>query len=451
MADTSLMELAVPLASNALTFFVGSGFSKYLTDGAAPNWLELLEALTERIDSNRTLGLRAKLFNTNSEDKVVSGKMELSITAQMLEFEYERKGYKIRDTIQLILEETVTLETINSKKLSKLQKFFQKHENINLVTTNYDTLLSTYVLQGKAKTIIDGSVIPKVNNGYNVFHIHGCVTKPESLVFTISDYFEFQHKDNYLSRKLFTLLQDTTVAVIGYSVNDFNLNNIFNEAQHSKAVSLRNSDIFLISKEPVDPLFTNYYRYTYGMKVLSPHSFDDFFVTLESSYAQAKPLVEQIEKLEDVLNGKLVFTDTYLKLSSSFRDILLQASHLGITLNDPRMVKLIIALIKKKHAFTREDGAWEQYEQLADWLIELAEHTRISGTPIEADYLEEVQYSMRMMRKQQTLGYSWAAYTLWLSRFSEVLLENQQLIRKFVQDNFQKSDDAYSVIAGRNP
>jgi hypothetical protein len=293
-----------------------------------------------------------------------------------------------------------------------------------------------------------GSVIPKVSVGYNVFHIHGCVSKPESLIFTISDYFRFQHKDTYLSRKLFTLLQETTVAVIGYSVNDFNLNSIFNEAQHSKTVSLRNSDIFLIGKDAIDPLFSNYYRFTYGMKVLSPYSFDDFFDILESSYARAKPLVEEIGSLEEVLDEKLVFKDDYIKLSSSFRNIILQASHLGITLNDPRMVNLIKTLLQKKHDFSREKGAWGQYEELADWLIELAECIVIRGTPIEGEYLEKMKYSMTMMSKKQRWGYSWASYTLWLSRFPGILLENQNLIREYVQGNFKKTDDAYSIIDG---
>src|SRR2546430_2207020 len=99
----NLLELAVPLASNALTLFVGSGFSKHLTDGSAPNWLELLVELTERID----VKLRDTFFNTNTHGEVVSGKMELSIMAQMLEFEYQRKGSEIRNTVVEILEERI--------------------------------------------------------------------------------------------------------------------------------------------------------------------------------------------------------------------------------------------------------------------------------------------------------------------------------------------------------
>ena len=46
----NFLEIAVPLVSESLTIFVGSGFSKYLTDNKAPSWTELLEELAKEIN-----------------------------------------------------------------------------------------------------------------------------------------------------------------------------------------------------------------------------------------------------------------------------------------------------------------------------------------------------------------------------------------------------------------
>ena len=58
------LEIAVPLQTKAVTFFFGTGLSKFLTDGVAPSWLELIEDLTKNIDGSRRT-LRNNLFKGN--------------------------------------------------------------------------------------------------------------------------------------------------------------------------------------------------------------------------------------------------------------------------------------------------------------------------------------------------------------------------------------------------
>src|SRR5438128_577814 len=132
------LELAVPLVSKSLTFFFGTGFSKYLTDDHAPSWLELMIDLAARIDDKKE-SLSAKLFNTGPGGGK-STKYDLYVSAQILELEYKKRKADIRGAVVDVLNERINSDTINGHKVEELAAFFTEHQDVNLITTNYDTL-----------------------------------------------------------------------------------------------------------------------------------------------------------------------------------------------------------------------------------------------------------------------------------------------------------------------
>ena len=375
------LGISVSLASKAVTFFIGTGFSKYITDGKAPNWIELIIELTFRIDTKYKT-LQNKLLNKD-ETGVLSPKYELSICAQILELEYKKNGYDIRLTVAQIIKDSINDTTINTNKIQLMKDFFNKYPDINIITTYFDTLFSEYILKGRSKVFIDGFPIPKSNVGQNIYHIHGCIVKPSSIVLTISDYFKYQHKATYLSRKFYTLLQETTVVIMGYSLGDFNLNRIFNEAQINKAISLRRSDIYLVDRDPVDEIFEKYYSFSYGIQVIDFTEIDELLSKIENKIEDAKKLLSETENLLNVLNGAHTYPDDFIKLGTSFSNILLQASTLNIDPMDKRLIKVLIDILKKKESFTQKPGAWSQYAQFAEWLIDLGSLIDIDGCNIE--------------------------------------------------------------------
>ncbi len=93
------LEIAVSLELKAVTLFIGNGFSKYLTDGHAPSWIQLLESLTKEIDNGRTL--HNKLFDTDESGNAIRSKLEPYICAQVLELEYRREGKNNNCQVQL--------------------------------------------------------------------------------------------------------------------------------------------------------------------------------------------------------------------------------------------------------------------------------------------------------------------------------------------------------------
>jgi hypothetical protein len=431
-------EISVSLVNKASTLFLGTGFSKHLTDGIAPNWLELLVECTRRIDKKDQL--INQLFNSDSSGEIISSKFDLIITAQILELEFLKKKEDLKEAVCEIIRSKVNDKTINSKKLKLLRDFFLKHPYINVITTNFDTLISDYIIPENSKVFIEDSSIPKISAGVNIYHIHGSVSKPSSLVLTLNDYFQFLTKQNYFSRKFFTLLQETSVIVMGYSLGDFNLNSILNEVRRTKKDSFVSSDIYYISRMEVDDIFKRFYSYTYGIHVIENYEIDDFVEVLEQNYNNAKDIIDNIVNLKNVLYKGHTYTDEYLKLSLAFKRILIQASSLGIDTNNKKFLDILITILKKKKELTRESGAWAQYAHLAEWLVTLGSLIDLNKSKIKKDFLELTLYSLENCSKKLYFGYSWEAYNMWNIHWQDLKLENQILIKDLIVDKFSSHD-----------
>ena len=85
-------EIAYALAGKSLCLFLGTGFSKQITDGKAPSWLELLQ------DCCDELGDPDPLKNELPPD----GKNELPLEecAQIIELELNKEGKDLREIIR---------------------------------------------------------------------------------------------------------------------------------------------------------------------------------------------------------------------------------------------------------------------------------------------------------------------------------------------------------------
>lgn len=432
------LDIATSLCTNSLTFFVGTGFSKYMTNGLAPNWLELLVECTKAIDKDDKL--LNQLFNSDTTGLIKEAKFDLTVCAQILEVEYLKKRSNIKEKVSVIIREKINEHTIDKDKLIHIQTFFSKHPNVNIVTTNFDTLFSEFVIPLTSRVIIEGSTIPRINSGQNIYHIHGYINKPSSLVLTISDYYNFQNNNNYFSRKFFTLLQETTVAIVGYSLGDFNLNSILNEVKSTKRESFRKTDLYYVTKDAVSELMEKFYSMTYAIRVIEGTQINRFLDSIESEYDKAKDLIDSVGDLKEVISGTKEYTDDFLKLRISLPTILVQAASIGIESNDKRFIKTLLNLLKKKKDFTSETGAWLQYEHLADWLIEIASIVTIQETDFEEEFCEIAEYSFRKSSRRLYFGYSWFAWKEWNTRWQEMKLENQLMLQELIETNHWDKD-----------
>ncbi|AEG50720.1 hypothetical protein Sphch_3104 [Sphingobium chlorophenolicum L-1] len=97
-----------------------------------------------------------------------------------------------------------------------------------IITTNYDLFLET-VFDGYAP--VTGQTILKYNtNSFGeIFHIHGDISDPSSIVLTKSDYDEWTERKKYVSAKLLTYFAEHPVFIFGYGLGDDNVKAIMRD------------------------------------------------------------------------------------------------------------------------------------------------------------------------------------------------------------------------------
>lgn len=100
-----------------------------------------------------------------------------------------------------------------------------------IITTNYDTLLEDFIFKGRCDVqvgqewFLSGGENTEENRS-NLYKIHGCITKPDTIIITKEDYDGFFNKSKYLYSKILTMFWEYPVIFIGYSISDRNIKDI---------------------------------------------------------------------------------------------------------------------------------------------------------------------------------------------------------------------------------
>ncbi len=424
-----LLEIAAALVGGSSTFFLGTGFSKFLTNGKAPSWLNLLADCAKMLREDIT----EELFEYK-RGRVTGCKYDLTICAQILEDQFRLAKKDIRRTVSRFIKRYTSPRYLDSDKVKKVRDFFAQFPRLNIITTNYDDIVSSHLVP-ESRVYVEGALLPKIADIKAIYHVHGTVTNPETLILTQDDYFRFQHKESYVSRKLFTLLQETSTVILGYSLQDFNLNRILNEAKYSKGDRKR-SDIFYVSRNSVDELSKRYYFSTFGIQVLDDLEIDEFIADVEGTMEEAATIVKGAKRLPNIISGDKEYKDEFLKLSRSFMNILMRLQAGGYNITDNKVQNLLISILKRKRGFTQTSGAWSQYAHLAEWLIELGSLLDITDDEIKEEYKSLIVYSLRTMSGKRILGQSWAAYDTWLNQIHRLTTANKKLVRDTIKKHF---------------
>lgn len=426
-------EIAYAVASKRICLFTGTGFSKAVTDDEAPSWQGLLKTVIQKCDNPDEI--QKSLFPLGQDNP-----LSLEEAAQVINTRLLSNGKNIHDEIATVIEKLTP-----SPNIKDIKKFI-KNNRFLAVTTNYDYLLEDIAKVDRVVSIVPGLPIPQSNTCVKVYHVHGSIKAPQKMVVTTNDYFEFMGRETYFSRKLSTVLHENTVVILGYSLGDANLKAIINEYRGFSKTNFTGSNIFMVSRENIDDCVKDYYQDCYGIRVIDSTELDTFFMKLNAKLPEAyRRKNKSDETLQKVLNDNHFFKSEYLKIEFSFYEIMLSISAQGLTISDKNIVKLLSSVIEKKIDLTKEPGAWNQYEQLARWLVYLASKFDLKDSGIENVFLKATEHSMKNMSKSQKLGYSWHAFKAWNNKWSSISAVNRDLIRKYARDE-NLGQDALSVV-----
>lgn len=95
-----------------------------------------------------------------------------------------------------------------------------------VLTTNYDCFIES-MFPSYTKYVGQEELLFSTLHGISeIYKIHGCCTKPESIVINEADYDDFSEKNAYLAAKILTIFLEHPIVFIGYSITDTNIENI---------------------------------------------------------------------------------------------------------------------------------------------------------------------------------------------------------------------------------
>ncbi|ACZ11371.1 SIR2 family NAD-dependent protein deacylase [Sulfurospirillum deleyianum] len=236
-------KLAEHLNTKFLTapyLFIGSGLSKrYL---GLENWEELLARYCKIVEKP------FRYYKDSSEGDL--GKVASNLSSDFFDVwwkssdykdsreEYEKIDVKIVDkSLPLKYEIAQYLKTVDIiDTLSKLDDSLKRELELlkkasvdGIITTNYDLLIESIFPDFKPFIGQSEMLFGRSHNIAEIYKIHGCCSKFNSLVLTYEDYEDFNSRNSYLAAKLLTTFVDHPVIFMGYKLGDKNINAIIEE------------------------------------------------------------------------------------------------------------------------------------------------------------------------------------------------------------------------------
>lgn len=168
--------------------------------------------------------------------------------------------------------------------------------NINQIwTTNFDSIIENTIQRkfGFAPTIIKESAdlfTENLSSRYVVYKLNGCVSKPDTMVLTKSDFFDYFKKQRLIFEMLKRQLVLDSFLFIGYSFTDDLVLNALREIKevfpnqgkiHYRFVKRKDNEK---CTQEFNALEAQYYYDKYNIKTIYIENFDDIDIYLQKLY-----------------------------------------------------------------------------------------------------------------------------------------------------------------------
>lgn len=400
---------------DTLGLFIGSGFSKALLEGNpfsnAYSWSELLKKIAE------DFGIARDILNEGKP---------YSEVATVICQEYAKTHPSTHKEAELALKFKIA-ELVNvSPTPLRIQEYESIFKRLNpnwIVTTNYDSIIEQ-ILREKAFPINPRDTYIKTKDFTPVYHIHGSISDPESIVITNEDYTHTLRISDYRHARLPFLIKESTVLMIGYSLNDLNVLSAvdYSKNVYSNDMSYDTPIIQLLYKKY--PNNEPYYSDD-GIIIQEVASLSDYFLEyleyekrfrgqIGKVAKQVNELIEFLSNADNEVVDKFIsdssFRLEYIRSISGFApEFWYVYSSYTAFLN-----KCFGVLWNKASVY----GAFSEYNNILCLLLDIIENTDYDNAPISfIDYVvskfSEIAYYIG-----NELGKSYSAYSTWESRKS---------------------------------
>lgn len=284
-----------------LILFVGAGVSRLL---GLPSWQGLAACALEDLRKESLLN-----YSEIEQLKTLDPKKQLSIANLIaVQNKYE---LNIRKHLAGRTEADSIYKAINDI-------------GCPCVTTNYDELLSPRHFKAT-----DGSETPVpttrvaerekffaklLNEPGTVVHLHGCISKPQTMIVTTMDYLEHYDHEN-VQEFLGDLFERKTVVFLGYGLEEAEiLEHILRRGRVKETGDRRRFSVqgFFHSQKPLYEKLHTYYEKSFGVHLLGFIRDHEDYLGLETTVkswvprieVREPPLVADVEFMDEVLGNE---------------------------------------------------------------------------------------------------------------------------------------------------
>jgi hypothetical protein len=298
-----MKDFKLELKEHLLTFqtspylFIGSGLSRrYLN---LPTWLNFLDEFSKNLKLDKPFEYYQS--TTNGHLPLLASKISEEFHETWWSdnnFEESRNNNKENSSVDINspfkIEIAKFIETklkVNSIYLNEIE-LLKRCVIDGIITTNWDTFLNDTFPEF---TSYIGQEELMFSNSFSIgelFKIHGCTSKPNSIVVTEKDYTDFSLKQAYLASKLLTIFVEHPIVFIGYSISDSNINEILNKivscVDNVSISKLKDRLIFIEwSVEKIEPKLNDgnivlQDKRVLPIKQIKLHDFSDLFIVLST-------------------------------------------------------------------------------------------------------------------------------------------------------------------------
>lgn len=363
-------ELIAKIAEEAfcenLGLFVGTGFSM---------------AMDERTCDFK--GLVASIYEdnyeSNFEDALKKKYLGMSYPQIVEDIEKKKSGTIGKKRIRKRIESIVVKKcSINLDEIIEGGENKKRKEEMDLVkgalneikpqwviTTNYDLVLEQLI--DNYETIGPNNPFSMHRRTIPIFHLHGHVNNPENIVISEKDYVKLLNPIEYRQIKLSSILAESSVIFLGYSLNDVNVRSALEQA---KLYSLSSCDsekgnpklrvLFYYDKTAEDDK-DDVIKQEEDLFILKARDVKKFLTDIKNEFLEYKKSFEQL--IKEILNSTPGKIDFSLKIKNLKKDVQNRVSDKLIkSLDDFRFV-----VKENNREFTLE------FEQITNMFLNLLE------------------------------------------------------------------------------
>jgi hypothetical protein len=426
-----LQEISNAALFGSLGLFVGTGFSKAITDGEAPSFQELLREVCHDIgiefDFDDPEGLRGKSYSRIAQELVakIQETAARRISARRAALKLKRSVCKACDLIPIG-------NTANS--------FREVLKDIPIqwvITTNYDFLLEDSITGSVC--LLPDQILNVRNDYIPIYHLHGHRRSPSSIIITDSDYVKLLTPIEYRQVKLNLLLAESTTVMLGYSFGDVNVQSAMEWSRTFRDErGLRNESYqslviqaLYVHEEPEELP----YKGRNGEIIIETDDLLSFLTEIQEVISirrlEHEEVVERLSGwLDEERSPSLVADDPDVR--QDFIETIIQFPR---CYDIHKIIDFLSSVLNPIWEQAREAGGFTHYARFLNVLLDIvinlpAENIHPSLFSYLADRLSDVSYYMEEDVRHST-GTAWEATDTWHRRKEDIPPDMKRELMRF--------------------